>query len=551
MTLASAPYAWGQKPLPLEINLPTLNQLLSRSNVVDLATGVVKLDGYEIFSIAAPAVAQKDQQVNVLPIQQRVTTIERQLNQIANINFDPQKLDVAVAMNKTSNLPVITANGQYLMTVTLLDAQLQGVEVERWADSLRLTIKTALLRARQERQPDYLVKQGLIAAGILGVMVLGSWILVSWQGYLKKERRAIADQINAEEGMAVMPADPLDNSSATLIKQQRIKQEILDLGEIQRWLLQLGQLGILGAGTFVILGLFPYTRWLQPIVWSTPLKILGILLGIYVLIRASYVLIDRFSGVLETGRFTTPATAHRLSLRVSTFSRVLKSGAAIVCVSIGVLSGLSIVGVNLVPLLAGAGIIGLGISFASQSLIKDMINGFFILLEDQYAVGDVIIVNKVGGFVENMNLRITQLRNNEGRLITIPNSEISIVENLSKDWSRVDLAITVAYGTDPDHALKVINQLSAEIYSDRNWKSKISEPPEVLGIDELDHTGILIRIWIKTQPLQQWAVAREFRRRLKQGMDREGIAIGMPQQSLSVRNFSNGQGVEGIANLLP
>ena len=122
-------------------------------------------------------------------------------------------------------------------------------------------------------------------------------------------------------------------------------------------------------------------------------------------------------------------------------------------------------------------------------------------MEDQYAVGDVIVVGALGGFVENMNLRITQIRNNEGQLITIPNSEILIVQNLSMDWPRVDLTIEVSCDNDPDLVLSVSQKLSQEIYSESPWRNKILELPEVLGIDDLQHSGMLIRIWIETAPL--------------------------------------------------
>lgn len=131
-------------------------------------------------------------------------------------------------------------------------------------------------------------------------------------------------------------------------------------------------------------------------------------------------------------------------------------------------------------------------------------------MEDQYAVGDVIVVGALGGFVENMNLRITQIRNNEGQLITIPNSEILIVQNLSKDWFRVDLTVEVSYDNDPDLVLSVSQKLSQEIYSESPWRNKILELPEVLGIDDLQHSGMLIRIWIETAPLEQWAMPANF-----------------------------------------
>jgi small conductance mechanosensitive channel len=324
-----------------------------------------------------------------------------------------------------------------------------------------------------------------------------------------------------------------------VVQQQMKMQQQLNLLAVQRRLLQVGQLTIWGGGTFAILGLFPYSRWLQPLILLTlegPLKVLGIGLGTSVVIRMSAVLVDRFLQALKDGEFLPPKASQRLALRVSTFSLVLKRTTALGFIGIGILLSLSAIGVNVGPLLAGAGIVGLAVSFASQNLIKDVINGFLILLDDQYAVGDVIVVGNVGGFVENMNLRITQLRNDEGRLITIPNSQITIVQNLSKDWSRVDLKIYVACDTDLNQAFNVIEQVGLEMRREPVWRQKILESPEILGVDELNHTGIMIRVWIKTRPLEQWNVAREYRRRLKSILDQKGISIGMPQQLILLKN---------------
>jgi len=229
----------------------------------------------------------------------------------------------------------------------------------------------------------------------------------------------------------------------------------------------------------------------------------------------------------------------RVALRFFTFARVVKSVLTLLIIGSGVIVALSLLGVRVAPLLAGAGIIGLGISFASQSLIKDMINGFLILLEDQYGVGDVISVGNVSGLVENMNLRITQLRSADGSLITVPNSSIAIVQNLSKEWSRVDLTIDVAYEADIDRAMTVIQQVATEMSRDRQWRDLILDPPTVLGIDKMDNAGIMVRVWIKTQPLKQWEVSREFRRRLKLALDKAEIPIGGPQQPVLVSNVSS------------
>lgn len=293
-------------------------------------------------------------------------------------------------------------------------------------------------------------------------------------------------------------------------------------------LFQLAQAGILGGGSLFILGLFPYTRMIQVLIIGglrIPLRLGIIGLATYVVIRLSYALIERFASALASNYLLTPEANRRLQLRVSTISGVSKGIVTVTWIGVGVLVALSAIGVNIMPLLAGAGILGVGLSLASQNLIKDMINGFFIILEDQYAVGDVIEVAKVGGLVENMNLRITQLRDAEGRLITIPNSEIKVVANLSSNWSRADLNIPVAYYTDVDKALEVIESLAEEMSLDELWREQILDKPEVLGVDDFGIRGVIIRVWIKTLPLKQWVVAREFRRRLKVALDEAGISI--------------------------
>ncbi len=149
-------------------------------------------------------------------------------------------------------------------------------------------------------------------------------------------------------------------------------------------------------------------------------------------------------------------------------------------------------------------------------------------------VGDVIFIGDQGGLVEKITLRVTQLRNLDGELITIPNGSIEMVRNLSSDWSRVNYAIEVGYDADVDRALEVIEATAQQLYQDPQWQEQILEAPEILGVDNISHTGILIRLLIKTQPLQQWAVGREFRRRLKKVFDEQGIQVGIPQQTMYV-----------------
>jgi small conductance mechanosensitive channel len=179
--------------------------------------------------------------------------------------------------------------------------------------------------------------------------------------------------------------------------------------------------------------------------------------------------------------------------------------------------------------LAGGAVIGLAISFGSQSLIKDLVNGCLILIEDQFAVGDVIQVRDKSGLVENLNLRVTQLRNSEGQLITITNSNITNVSNLTRLWSRIDFSIVVAYENDPKLVLDILKEVCQQLYSEPEWRDHLPEPPKVLGIDDLSHTGMSMRVWIKTAPMEQWSVGREFRLRVRQAFEANNIQIGRPQ----------------------
>ncbi len=253
----------------------------------------------------------------------------------------------------------------------------------------------------------------------------------------------------------------------------------------------------------------------------------------YVAIRFSYALIARFNSALTSNSLLLVGEENRrLQLRISTITKVTQGIVTVSFIVVGILVGLAAIGIDIAPILAGAGLIGLAVSFASQSIIKDTINGFLIIAEDQYAVGDIINVGEYGGLVENINLRITQLRDAEGRLITIPNSEIKVIANLSSHWARADLNIPVAYHTDVDTALATIAEVADKMTQDVNWKQQILEPPQVLGVDSFTDRGAIVRVWIKTQPLQQWAVSREFRRRIKIAFDRAGIPIPMPQQQV-------------------
>jgi len=177
------------------------------------------------------------------------------------------------------------------------------------------------------------------------------------------------------------------------------------------------------------------------------------------------------------------------------------------------------------------GVLGLAITFGAPSLVKDVINGFFIIIEDQYGVGDVVTIggpDGLGGLVESVSLRTTTLRDLEGRVHIIPNGQVNTVTVMSKEWSRAMLDIEVAYKTDLHQAIEVLRDEATQLYEDAEWRWRIMDPPEVLGVERFDSSGIALRLMFKTLPKEQWALAREFRKRIKARFDRDGIEIPFP-----------------------
>ncbi|WP_414576951.1 mechanosensitive ion channel family protein [Anabaena sp. CCY 9402-a] len=513
VAVVSVPKATAQIPL-----LPQLPAASSPGNDTSNRTvsDWVYLDGRRLFQIAAT----KNN------FSARSQNIQSNLADISQIFFqaDAQKIEVNTRI--VNGLPIIEVNGKYLMTVTTADARLQQLDTSILADQIAEDLRTGLERAKRERRPQFLINQGKIAGGIGLAIIVASWGVYCWQ------RRAKKDPVTTL---------PRTARNAQNITTQLNQQQHQHFQEVKKRLFQFTQAGIWGGGSFTILGLFPYTRILQVGIVTAaqiPLKLGVVLLGTYVVIRLSYALIDRFTSTLiSSGALLNSETSERIQLRVSTFSGVTKSIVTIIWVGVGILMGLIFFGIDIVPLLAGAGLVGVALSLASQSLIKDAINGFLIIIEDQYALGDVIAVGDFGGLVENLNLRMTQLRDAEGRLITIPNSEIKVVANLSSRWSRADLTIPVDYNTDIDQALQLIKDVALEMDQDIQWKRQIVETPQVLGIDNFGDRGLMIRVWIKTQPLKQWDVAREYRRRLKIAFDRAGVQIPVPQQAIWVNDL--------------
>ena len=218
--------------------------------------------------------------------------------------------------------------------------------------------------------------------------------------------------------------------------------------------------------------------------------------------------------------------------RTRTLVGLLRSVGRVIIVVTFMFMMMSAVGLDLGPLLAGAGVVGLAISFGAQSLVKDVISGLFILIENQFGVGDVVRIEGVSGAVERMTLRVVALRDVHGVVHIVPNGQITKVSNLTRTWARVVLDVSVAYREDTDHVIEVMRGVGQVLWEDEEWKPLLVDAPEVPGIESFDSGSVTIRMTAKTLPLKQWDVARELRRRLKRRFEEEEIEVPLGQTLL-------------------
>jgi len=268
--------------------------------------------------------------------------------------------------------------------------------------------------------------------------------------------------------------------------------------------------------------------WLK----TSGLRLLVIAIGSILLIRLLRAVAERIPNLMAAGG--EPGITER-EKRARTAASLLRTVGTTLVVIVAVMMAFREIGLDITPLIAGAGVAGLAIGFGAQSLIKDIIAGFFILLEDQFHVGDVIQAAGVSGQVEQMTLRMTIIRDLQGTVHFIPNGEIKVVSNLTKEWSRAVLEIGVGYEEDVDRVIALLSEIGRSLAEDESFGKLVLEPPQVLGVEALTDSQVTIRMLTKTVPFKQWEVARELRRRIKTRFDREGIRTPYPHRVIITR----------------
>ncbi|MBW4474997.1 MAG: mechanosensitive ion channel family protein [Stenomitos rutilans HA7619-LM2] len=550
---------------------------VSRQGEYETAAIKSPLDGKELFEVTSPTILNRDKIPDgLLPVEVRAEEVNERLWRVLGRTIYAKQTPV-VTIATLQKQPIIQISDDQssrpirLVTVTEPDADFNGKAPDELAQAWQTILQNEVTRLAQLATPAAIAQRIKQALQILLGLLLASAVIWLLRRLLTRRQQILESQYQAQLTAATHPvpsatvaakeapqselsvpsetvpseataseaiageeteareiADRRSQFLAVLHHQFSVKRR-LDIDKFLKWALLWIFILMWYIGIARIISIIPLLMRWSNYIWATPLALIVIWFGISLAIRISRSLIDRLLHSWKVNPLTPLAEAQRVALRSTTIAEALKGLATFGLVVIGIIWTLDLFDVPTSSIVAGGAIIGLAISFGSQSLIKDLVNGCLILLEDQFAVGDVIKIGENSGLVENLNLRVTQLRNGEGQLITIPNSNIMNVSNLTRLWSRVDFSIVVDYDNDPKHVLEVLRQVSQQMYQEPDWRDRLLEAPEVLGIDDLSHTGMLVRVWLKTAPMQQWSVGREFRLRVRQAFAANNIAIGKPQ----------------------
>jgi len=273
-------------------------------------------------------------------------------------------------------------------------------------------------------------------------------------------------------------------------------------------------------------------------IMQSGLRIVLVLLAGYVSVRFLRVALRRLEEVLVRAGEKSEGVVGATRKRVTTLTGMLLTLSLVIVWAIVAVICLDQLGLDVTPILAGAGIVGLAVGFGAQNLVRDLISGFFLVLENQVRVGDVAVVNGTGGLVEAITFRTIVLRDLAGVVHVVPNGAITTLANMTKEWSGYVIDVGVAYKEDTDRVVSVMAEVAEELRKDARYGPSILEPLEIFGVDDFKESEVTIKARLKTVPIQQWTVGREYRRRLKKAFDARGIEIPFPHRSLYMGSAS-------------
>lgn len=512
--------------------------------VGDIAYAPVRLDGENLFSIAAERKINKDDQWGLSSLLIRRNRIENRLN--AQVQYmiekgiNPKSLQVfTTQLNKQMAVQIAldSQTTKPIVTITDLDAEIYGLSESELGEEYAQQIRQALLKALEERQPSALRSQ-IQSAGIGGaIAALLITLLFWWQKQIGKVRQRLRQEFNHYQELQIQQQTSFGMDGDLPEDATEQQEKLLDLKhQIDRktWQKRILQMLLLGVGLISlawILQRFPQTRLMGVQLLRQPIGLLLIGLIVIIVIIFSHLFIDwLLTKWVGTEDRLSIAQIDRRRRRLLSLSPAWKSIITLLLVTVGLIVAYSLFSFSTgLTLFTQIGVLGLATSLAFQSTIKDALTGWMLLASDAFTVGDIISIKDASGVVEEMGLLMTQIRNSPGELITIRNGEITSVTNRSKDWSRMDFNILVDYSTDLKQAMTLMKEVFQAMQTDPVWGQQLLGEPDIVGIEHFDQHGALLKIRVQTQPGQQFSVTREFRLRLNQAFKEAGIKLPISQ----------------------
>jgi small conductance mechanosensitive channel len=551
LTLKSPQLVQAQISLPNYQTLSKPPRGVTRYGAIEVTMVKSPLDGKDLFEIASTTIFDRTNINEVteekLPVEIRAEQVTANLQRALFGRIQHLK-SLQISISTLNNQPIIQVSDQEitrplkLVTVTELDVDFYGKLSEELAEEWKTILQEELDKSFQMFESSNIIFRMKELLYILGGTLLISALLWGVKKLLDhqvkqfkiKQKESIKENHQEQK---IEDSPYLQEKTIFMISSQFISEikhkffieKRLSFYYLGQWLIFWLQILIWYSAIVWIVSIIPilmqHKKWLL----GSPISILFICFFYSFAIKLTNWVIDLIFNAWNKNKFLSLGENERKEMRTATISQAIKGFFTVLFFFYAITEILDIFGVSTTSIIAGSAIIAFGVSLGAQNLVKDLINGFLILLEDQYAVGDYIDLGTSTGLVENLNLRVTQIRDSEGCLVTIPNSSIVQVKNLTRNWSRVNFTIQIDCHSNIDLALKLLNQVGVSMFNAEEWRDKILELPQVLGVDNISNSGLLIRVWIKTIPLEQWSIEREFRYRVHKIFEENKIAIGKPQ----------------------
>jgi len=512
------------------------------------ATAPITLDGITLFQLAVPVT-----QNTTNPVAVRANAVSDALDEVLATTeqhgetetvYEPQTLHVEIVRdNGQTVLEAVDAHhttGVIVVTVTSADAEYAASSIDGVAQEWQSVLQTNLVRALTIRQPANQRRTITTVAIVAAVLVILTVIAFLLSTLFARRIAALTQtlaarnaQVDAPENQPESPDDPASHERRRArllgVLARRVdpeKQQTL-YRALRLMTISIAVLAWVAGISWALLQ-FPQTAAAGVWLLRNFFGVAAIWIGALVVDRLLTITVDRLPTLWELRAFGATEDTQRQLLRAPTIARALGGLKSVIIIFVALLATMTQIGIPVGSVVTLGGLAAIGVSLAAQNLIRDVLSGFLILIEDQFVVGDLVTINGSRGSVERLTLRMVQIRDVTGSLITLSNSAATVVINHSRNWARVDYEIPIDIAADVPFAISLLQKQIAELQSDPEWKSAIAEPAEWIGIDALSRDGAVVRARIKAAPLRQYALRRELNERVAKAFAEAKIGYGAP-----------------------